>query len=230
MADDFSALELDTELDDDMRALFGYTQEPTVPPAPSSSATSSRMQHQNVLSNVTPSHRFQHQQSLACITNKRPASELKGAWPHKLRQPSMPAAQASTDFDDLELEAPVSSSSCGMSAIASSRIANGSNTGAGDWQCNAALRAQQRPSSQLLNVGSQVTEQWGTATISQAVSQTRSAPQQAFNSQQPHAQPRLPAQAPSASTTTDVSLALVRAFVYSSKHCLQQYKQLALPK
>ncbi len=132
MADDFSALELDTELDDDMRALFGDSQEPadpsmqscsTLPPGAQLGPTQAR---RHILPNP-PSRPCQPQTetTLLCITNKRPAPEPHHTWPHKSRQLVQAAAQSHDgSYDDLELE-PTAPANSTVSYQANSSSARG---------------------------------------------------------------------------------------------------------
>ena len=132
MADDFSALELDTELDDDMRALFGDSQEPAGPSMQSCSTLPPRAQlgptqtRRNILLKP-PSRPCQPQteKPLLCITNKRPAPELHHTWPHKSRQFVQAAAQSHDDsYDELELE-PTAPANSTVSYQANSSSARG---------------------------------------------------------------------------------------------------------
>ena len=86
MADDFSALELDIDQDEELSALFGRSPKAVT-------------FHQH-------SHSQEQTQSLLCITNKRPAASLNQSWPNKARQPTPPAnfVDVNTAYDDLELD------------------------------------------------------------------------------------------------------------------------------
>ena len=221
MADDFSALELDTELDEDMRALFGDTQEPTGPLAPSSSLAKTHMQQQNSVQVRLSSHSHRQGKNLACITNKRAASELNSAWPHKLKHPSLPASAA---YDDLELEAQVPTFVSPASAVTGTRTPSLSNTGAESRHCTTSSKAMPRSSHKEPNAGSQVTEQWGSVTTSQANSQTRSAPQPWSRSWQSHALLPQAAQEPTASAATDIGLAMVSVSVQTACSCMPHHR------
>lgn len=181
MADDFSALELDTELDDDMRALFGDSQETAGPSMQSCSTLPSRAQlgptqsRRHILLNAASRPcQPQTETTLLCITNKRPAPELHHAWPHKSRQLVQAASQPHDDsYDDLELE---------PSAPANSTVSYQANS--------SSARGQSEPPSMLavpsnrftapvpvgnvanitLDSASQVTEQYRSA-YSQKASQ-----------------------------------------------------------
>ena len=113
MADDFAALDLDTDQDEEMVALFGRSPEPASCSAERNNftithanATRTRQPGVNFPSTVNRSCDSVQTQSLLCITNKRPAAALNQSWPHKARHPTPPAnvADANVSFDDLELD------------------------------------------------------------------------------------------------------------------------------
>ncbi len=179
MADDFSALELDTELDDDMRALFGDSQEPagpsmqscsTLPPHAQFGPTQAR---RHILLN--PSSRPcqpQTETSLLCITNKRPAPELHHSWPHKSRQLVQAAAQSHDDsYDDLELE-PSAPANSTVSYQANSSSARGQSEPPSMLAVPSNRFTAPVPVGNLSNVtldsASQVTEQYRSAYSQQA--------------------------------------------------------------
>lgn len=163
MGDDFGALELDTELDDDMRALFGESQAVAGPSMPGTQALPARSLH--VLSvprcPSTTSQLPRGGQSLACITNKRPAIELNQSWPHKARVLTQTphAWHDDTAYDDLDLEASAPASSAVSGTFSSNNRQNSTfeasrkdlpaiNTGV----CNV-----------MPNFASQATELWHSA-------------------------------------------------------------------
>ncbi len=171
MGDDFSALELDTELDDDMRALFGDSQESAGPSMPGRQALPLPI-HSRFPQTAGPSRRQSQsqagRQSLMCVTNKRPATELNQSWPHKSRQPSqtMPLAQDDLGYDDLELEVSAPAT-CAVSCITNSS----SNTD--HRRHNSILMAPNQrytvpafpknPLNTASDPASQVTERWHSA-------------------------------------------------------------------
>ena len=114
MADDFTALELDIDQDQELFALFGRSPEAVTLSTQHNKRTSTQAKPLGLTSsgaNVPPtSHQhsqFQKQtQSLLCITNKRPAAALNQSWPNKAHQPTPPAniVDACSSYDDLELE------------------------------------------------------------------------------------------------------------------------------
>lgn len=114
MADDFSALELDIDQDEELSALFGRSPEPVAFSTLHNKLTSTQAKPlgltksgANVPPNFHQHSQIQEQnQSLWCITNKRPAAALNQSWPNKARQPTLPAhnVDVSTSYDDLELE------------------------------------------------------------------------------------------------------------------------------
>ena len=113
MADDFSALELDIDQDEELSALFGRSPEPLTSTNHNklTSTQAKPVELANSGVNIPPAFHQQSQpqdqtQSLLCITNKRPAAALNQSWPNKARQPIPPAniIDVSTSYDDLELE------------------------------------------------------------------------------------------------------------------------------
>ncbi|KAL3139793.1 hypothetical protein ABBQ38_004093 [Trebouxia sp. C0009 RCD-2024] len=115
MGDDFAALELDTDQDEEMVALFGRSPEPPICSTERNKLTtmgtkSVRTQNAglNLPSTVNQSCESSkpQTQSLLCITNKRPAAALNQSWPHKARHPTPSAnvADPNVSFDDLELD------------------------------------------------------------------------------------------------------------------------------
>lgn len=115
MGDDFSALELDADHEEEMLALFGMSSEPAIPSFqgrnPAAASTSSLNSKHPTRRCMPPpvSHPFQAErptQSLLCITNKRPAADLHQSWPHKSRHstPAMHLDGTDTSYDELELD------------------------------------------------------------------------------------------------------------------------------
>ena len=113
MADDFSALELDIDQDEELSALFGRSPEPVTSTKHNklTSTHAKPVELTNSGVNIPPAFhqhsKLQDQtQSLLCITNKRPAAALNQSWPNKARQPIPPAniVDVNTSYDDLELE------------------------------------------------------------------------------------------------------------------------------
>lgn len=115
MGDDFAALELDTDQDEEMVALFGRSPEPAICSTERNKLTTTvakslSTQHAGLSFPSTGKQSCEsskaHTQSLLCITNKRPAAVLNQSWPHKARHPTPPAnvADPNVCFDDLELD------------------------------------------------------------------------------------------------------------------------------
>ena len=110
MCDDFSALELDTDQDEEMLALFGRSPDP---PAPSTSASapgglsSSKLPVNTVPPPVTQNRLPSRQhQSLLCVTNKRPAVDQNQSWPNKARHTisAIHVDESEPSLGDLELD------------------------------------------------------------------------------------------------------------------------------
>ncbi len=174
MADDFSALELDTELDEDMRALFGDSQEPAGPSMqncstlPSGAQLGPTQSRRHILPNP-PSRPCQPQNetTLLCITNKRPAPELHNTWPHKSRQLVQATAQSHDDsYDDLELE-PTAPANSTVSYQANSSSARGQSAPVSMLAVPSNRFTAPVPgrnvSNATLDSASQVTEQYRSA-------------------------------------------------------------------
>ena len=169
MGDDFGALELDTELDEDMRALFGESQAVAGPSMPGTQALPARSF--NVLSeprgtNVprcpsTASQLPRGGQSLACITNKRPAIEINQSWPHKARVLTQTphAWHDDTAYDDLDLEASAPASSAVSGTFSSNNRQNSTfEASRKDLPANTTGVCNVMP-----NAASQATELWHSA-------------------------------------------------------------------
>lgn len=114
MADDFSALELDIDQDEELLALFGRSPEPVAPSTQRKKLTSTQAKPVGLTNTGVDLRPTFHQhsqsqkqdQSLLCLTNKRPAAALNQTWPNKARQPVQPAntTDGNTSYDDLELD------------------------------------------------------------------------------------------------------------------------------
>lgn len=187
MVDDISALELDHEVDEDMRALFGDSQD-SGGLFTSNSTASLHRQRQGLMPAIQqrPAMNPQlqrPQQSLTCVTNKRPASRLAADWPHKLRQPLQPRQSAVENYEDLELDMPTTSAvSCSSNDLAGAKLVRTvmEKTGLGQRCHTLGTVGGQQDLAQT--TGSQVTERYASATSSQA-NPLRLALQQHSNSQ-----------------------------------------------
>ena len=114
MADDFSALELDIDQDEELLALFGRSPEPVASSTQRKKLPSTQAKPVGLTKaglEVPPTFHQHSQsqkqdQSLLCLTNKRPAAALNQTWPNKARQPVPPAntVDGNTSYDDLELD------------------------------------------------------------------------------------------------------------------------------
>ena len=197
MGDDFSALELDTDQDEEMLALFGRSPEPVTSSSQRNKFTSTHAKSKgprNPGLNEPPliNQPFQIQKqslSLLCITNKRPAAALNQSWPHKARQSIAHAniTDANTSFDDLELD------SCEPDLVeahqtssGTRRLNNASVSSAGattiSRQAHAAMTSSLQARS---NTDSQATELWQSAySRSLQASQASISVQRASTSQQ----------------------------------------------
>lgn len=114
MADDFSALELDIDQDEELIALFGRSPEPVTSSTQRKKLTSTQAKPVGLTNagvDLPPTYHQHSQsqkqdQSLLCLTKKRPAAALNQTWPNKARQPIPPAntVDGNTSYDDLELD------------------------------------------------------------------------------------------------------------------------------
>ena len=175
MGDDFSALELDTELDNDMRALFGDSQDSVGPSMQSCSTMPVIQQPQfpppsssNSLIPLSRASQPRPETSLLCITNKRPATELNQSWPYKCRQSVQAIGSNNNDsaYDDLELDlSPTAHSTVsGRAHSSSSRpTSKQTSTFAAQPDCFTAPVPAASVLNPSINPASQATEQWHSA-------------------------------------------------------------------
>ena len=222
--DDLSALELDNEVDADMRALFGDSQESAGPSTQAVSMAPLHMHRQispllNACTASTVDPYQTHEQAMSCITNKRPAALISDLRPQKLRQPLQPALHSSVSYDDLELEAPSSSVFSGITTADPNNEASRQNSTTTFGQRSEAFGAVFRPNSTAADTDSQVTEQWSSASNSQAKLQSRPAVQQCSHFQQPHPVSVSMRQPQAAPDTSHVSIALVSTAAVIACRC-----------
>ena len=229
MADDFSALELDIDQDEELSALFGTSAQAVPSSTQHNKLTSTQAQPLRPTRsgvNVPPtfhqhSQSQQQTQSLLCSTNKRPAASLNQSWPNTARQPTPPAScvDVNTAYADLELDSWEPDHAAMRQAKSSTNRQNNtsiSRAAAPTVSSQVPAGITSRPQAQS-NTDSQATELWQSAYSRPLQASQASVSVQRASTSQQTAEGHWPAAAPAAprhlsitSHEPDISAGMVR--------------------